>query len=214
MNKRGKPDKVCNRGGFALLMLVIVVAIIAVLYFIQLKFLMGPVPIVELPRDERPWLDEERILEDSSKINMPRKPKPGLGSGFMMRGAVKLNQMDRGEIVLDFGGDGKVRGYWSCKYTHEEMGYAIDGSFEGNVDGEVTFEDENGKDKSLLYFIAKGEFTKESYNSKTDHHSFSDGMIYVVGWIKTDYSGNGKLTITSDKRSSVSFVWSGLVDAH
>jgi len=212
MNKRARSHMVGNQGGFALLMLVIVVAIIAVLYFVQLKVLMGPGPILEVSKDERPWLLEKRILEDSNEINMPRRPKPGLGNGLMVRGSVLLEQAERGEIVVDIGGEGKVEGYWSCTYSHEDQGYAIDGSFAGNVDGKVTYEDDKGKDKSLLYFIAKGDFTKEAYNSKTGHHEFSDGLIYVTGWLGTDYSATGKLTITSDKRSSVCFDWSGLSD--
>jgi len=148
-----------REGGWALLIVLIAVAILMVLYFVDIRGIFGPtIPIRPSLPQERPWLDEERIVGDEGVVKLPAPPKPELDKPLTIMAGVVRNGKRRGTLTLDFGTDGRVFGSWSCSYTYDERKHTFGADFAGNVDVSKTYVDEKGKDRSKLYFISKGEY--------------------------------------------------------
>ena len=194
--------------GFALLLMVLIaVAIVMVLYFIDLTAIWGPIKPGETAAS-RPWLEEERIITDGSAIKLPKPPKPELKSAFSVTAEVEREQAKRGQIKLHFTPDGKIVGQWGCSYSNNEQGHKFTSVFQGNVDISKTYEDENGKkDRSRLYFITKGEYIEEILTFATKSSAVTEGIVYVTGWLGHGESISGVITITSDKTWSITFLF-------
>ena len=60
-------------------------------------------------------------------------------------------------------------------------------------------------DESKLYFITKGTYKQTAYNAKTGTKTLDEGLVYVTGWLNTDYSVSGLITITTDKTWSATY---------
>ncbi|MHC4636597.1 MAG: hypothetical protein ACYTBP_04880 [Planctomycetota bacterium] len=195
------------RSGFALLIVLIAVAIVMVLYFINLMAIWGPIkPPEKAP--SRPWLEEERIITDGSAIKLPKAPKPELKSPFSITAQVEREQAERGQIKLHFTPDGKIVGQWGCSYSSREQGHKFTSVFQGNVDISKTYEDENGKkDRSRLYFITRGEYIEETLTFATNSTAVTEGIVYVTGWLGAGESISGVITITTDKTWSITFLF-------
>lgn len=195
-----------GRAGYAVILLLLVsVAILMVLYFIDLRMLFGPVGPMDKTAAERPWLEEKRIVGEGAVIKLPKPPKPEIINAFVVEAAVIREGVERGYVTIDFTPDGKVAGSWNCGYLHSEQKHVFDSIFEGNIDVSKTFADDNGKDRSKLYFITKGDYTEEIYNSKTGATSVTSGIIYTTGWLYGGRSVHGIITITTDKTWSLTY---------
>jgi len=195
------------KGGFALLVVLIAVAIVAVLYFLDLRAIFGPaVPVTE-PPSHRPWVEEERIVGEGGKIKLPKAPKPVLETDLILEGLVSRNSAARGTVTIEITPNGKVTGAWSCDHVQDGQRHVVNAAFDGNVDASKTYEDERGEDKSLLYFIAKGKYAEEIYDETTGSSSSAKGVVYVTGWLGSDYTGWGHITLTTDKTWSITYEW-------
>ncbi len=197
------------RGVIALVVL-IGIAIIAVLYLMQLSsfFSISVPPGSRGKTYRKPWHDEHRLLGPDAIIELPRRPKLELDEPFTLEAEVSRNDQDRGAITLEFMDDGKVGGAWDCSYSYDGKHYTCQADFSGNIDVDVVYRnDQRKKDKTQLYFITKGDYTKETYTESTDDSSIEKGLVYVTGFIKPDHSASGKLTITTDKQWSAQYQW-------
>ena len=111
-------------------------------------------------------------------------------------------------MALSFDVDGTVKGKWQCRYSHDEQDYAYDSAFAGNIDVDVMYASEDGKkDKTLLYFITKGRYTQQSTSTATQEQTRQDGELYVTGYLTPDHSASGLITITTDRKWSVTYDW-------
>ena len=192
--------KTKNYKGSAILMVLVSVVIGFLLYYVMLTGVFNPnMPSMGSIPDSRPWREEHRLVEANGKIKLPKSPKPTLGDGLTFTMTATRKENDRGLITIWFDERGLVSGAWSCEYSHEEREYSFDAEFAGNIDVKKKYEDEDGRDKSKLYFITKGDYTQIIYNNTTMRETIEEGIIYVTGWLGPDQSLFGLITITTDK---------------
>ena len=206
-----------HRGGFVLLLVLAAVAILMLLYFIDINALFGPsIPLKERSARHRPWLEEDRIVPADRLIKPPGPPKPELNEPIHLTAPVFLDDSKRGTVALDLTIAGEVSGSWHCEYSHDNRDYSFDAAFTGNIDitktyskGETTDKPSpsEGLDKSKLYFITKGNYTQTVYNVEADSETSEQGLVYVTGWLGPDYSAEGLITITTDKTWSATYAW-------
>ena len=186
------------RNGSILLGLLICIVIIAMLYMVDFRAMFGTNRIPASP-EEVPWNQEELIIGPDELIELPKSPKPTLDNPFSLEAAVTRQEADRGTATINFSDMGEVDGQWSCQYTHEKRGYAFHAKFRGNIVTDKTWHDDNTKDKSRLFFIAKGEYLKQFTDKGAAGISEENGTVYVTGWLTSDHNIDGAITITTDK---------------
>jgi hypothetical protein len=176
----------------------IVVAIIAVLYMMLIKAVLpganlgGPAVM-----QDRPWLLDDLISPADRLIDAPNDSQVALNDGFELKAAVSRNGSDRDFAILKFHGSGLVSGNWKCDYTHEERQYSFSAEYKGNIVPDREFSDEAGTDDTRLFFITKGTYTQRIYHVDVGE-KVTKGIIYLTGWVATDKSLTGILTITTD----------------
>lgn len=203
--KKGLCNRRCRRGLVVLLLLVAIV-ILAILYVIQMDAFFGPVvPGGRTPAEHRPWLEEDRIVPSDKLIKPPQPPKPAINEPLMLNARVQLDGSDRGTATLEFAVSGEVSGTWYCEYSHDDRDYRFDASFAGNIDVTKTYSEGDVADESRLYFITKGTYKQTAYNVEAGTETPEEGLVYVTGWLHTDYSVSGLLTITTDRTWSATY---------
>ncbi len=205
-----------NRPGFALLMLLIVVAIGMLIYY----FALSPVDRKTAREqkkspDKYPWVEEWRIKDRkaSDSVEQPTsEEQPKITEILEYSVNVQEKRNDRGLVSFTILPDGTVEGGWAAEYDtlSPRMNYTVvKAGFKGNTDPSKIYSDTDGEDKSKLFFITKGNFLILETNFDNGKVKNVIGNIYVTGWINPDYSVTGKITITSDKKSLQAFHWQG-----
>ena len=205
-----RPSKVSSGGwcgrGFVLLLVLVAVAILALLYVIQIDTFFGPVsPGKSTRADHRPWLEEGRIVPGDKLIKPPQPPKLALVEPFALTARVKIDESERGTATLEFAVSGEVKGVWYSEYSNQDRDYTMEATFAGNIDADKTYSEGEAVDESKLYFITKGTYKQTAYNAKTGTKTLDEGLVYVTGWLGTDYSVSGLITITTDKTWSATY---------
>ena len=198
----------CMRRGSVMLVVLMAIVIGMLIYFMSISTIFSPSLNRGRVAVSRPWLEEERILGSDKLIAMPEPPRATIKAPINLVAAVTRNDAERGTMTLSFDVDGTVKGKWQCQYSHDERYYAYDSTFAGNIDVDVTYASEDGeKDKTLLYFITKGSYTQQSTYTATQEQTQQDGEIYVTGYLAPDHSATGLITITTDRKWSVTYDW-------
>lgn len=197
------------RNGAAMLLVLVAVAIMMVLYFLDLRMIFGPsLDGQSNAPASRPWLEEDLLASSEEVIDLPKAPKPQLTEPRRMTAAVTRQGAERGTMELAFGTDGRVSGTWRCGYRHGDQDYAYDASFAGNIAADRIYVSDGGvRDRSLLYFITKGAYTQRLTDTNTNRTTREEGTIYVTGWLGPDGSARGLVTITTDRKWSVTYDW-------
>jgi len=191
-----------------LLVVLLAVAILMLLYFIDINALFGPsIPPKKRSAKHRPWLEEDRIVPSDRLIKPSEPPKPELNKPFTLTAPVFLDDSERGTVALDFTVAGEVSGSWHCEYSHDNRNYTFDATFTGNIDVTKTYVENDEANKSKLYFITKGNYTQTVYNVEASSETSDQGLVYVTGWLGPDYSAEGLITITTDKTWSATYTW-------
>jgi len=223
-----KPD---NKNGYALLALLIAIAIIAILYMIDLTAMFGPRGTIDIYA-ERPWFEEKRLLsEDKFPVKQTgKKGKVVIRDETTLAGTVQRKSESRGDIEITIDPNGRAYGHWSCAYQYPDSGYIISAEFAGNIDPTKIYEDKTGKNKQLLYFITKGKYQQIKTEKATGNQWPSKETIYVVGWIhpvgdkalltpdgrqrqpvsngiQKDYSAKGKLFLMTADGGNAEYDW-------
>lgn len=194
------------RRGFVLLLVLAAIAILAILYVMQMETFLGPVlPGGQSTAKHRPWLEEDRIVPSDKLIKPPRPPKPALGEPLALTAIVKIDGSDRGSATLEFAVSGEVKGVWYSEYSNEDRDYTMEATFAGNIDTDKTWSEGEATDESRLYFITKGAYKQTAYNVEAGTKTLDEGLVYVTGWLNTDYSASGLITITTDKTWSATY---------
>jgi hypothetical protein len=194
------------RRASAILMLVLALGILLILYFLSTTAIFRPSRIPKSARPEnRPWLEEERILSREQIVDLPETPKPELNENLLISAMVTLNGQDRGQLDLDFDTRGRVSGSWESSFSQENRRTSFEAESEGNIDISKTYVEKDKQDASLLYFITKGAYTETVENMNTKQVTTSTGTIYVTGYLTAEYDVFGQITITTDKSWSVSY---------
>jgi hypothetical protein len=220
-----------HKNGYALLILLLAIVIIALLYMIDLSAMFGlsgkqgKIDIYA----ERPWFEEKRLLgEDKFPVKQTgKKGKAVIRDQTALAGTVQrihrgatASQREgenRGDIEITIDPNGKTYGHWSCAYQYTDSSYTVRAEFSGNIDPTKTYEDKTGKNKQLLYFITKGKYQQIKTDKATNNQWPSIETIYVVGWIQKDNFAKGKLFLMTADGGNAEYDWqtnqSGLKDA-
>ena len=165
-----------------------------------------------------PW-DENFLIRNKDlyayglhtrQIYSPEQPKITKTIGF--KAQVYQKRYKRGEIVFYINPQGDIEGSWSADFTigqrhsPQQINYTTfdlttgrypPNTFRGNVAPSKIYQDENGQDKSKLYFITKGEYRLKAHDLRTNDVRDISGDIYVTGWIDPNYNATGELNFTS-----------------
>lgn len=192
--------------GAVLIALLMAVAILMVLYMVNLQGLFGPAlhhPPVGI--EERPWLLEELLVAEGQSIRLPKSPKPMLESDIALWGSVHRNNEPRGDVKITIKTDGRVEAEWKTTYAHQEKQYALEGSAAGNIDIKQAYEDADGVDKSRLFFIGKGPYRLVTDNPETGR-SEENGTVWLLGYLRPNGQAEGTLTLTTDQQ------WAGVYE--
>jgi len=194
--------------GFALLIVLIAIAIILLLSAIQMKTLFGPgLPSRPVSIEERPWQLEKLIATEGENIKLPRSPKIKLDKEFTITANATRNEAERGTVMITFEPDGHLSAGWNCRYSYDEKTLTIKAEMAGNINVRQMYEDENGRDKSRLFFIAKGKYLKTTTTAAIGTTE-EKGTAWLLGWLRPDGRTEGYVTITTDQKWSAAYAFS------
>lgn len=202
-------------GGSSLVRVLLIIAgLVCVAVFVQ-WYMKPPDKDPDLCDDLKPWI-EWRIRERSQKPEQePSGKQPDITKtlDFDMNLIDKDINKPRGEMLLAIGTKGSVSGRWYGFYwkTRTRNFQIIGGDFAGKVYPAKIYRSESGEeDPSKLYFIAKGKFLVQEADSKKGRIHNIAGDIYVKGWLNSEYTVTGEVTITSDEKYFETFTWKNL----
>ncbi|MEN6385719.1 MAG: hypothetical protein ABFD79_11050 [Phycisphaerales bacterium] len=184
--------------GSALIAILAVIVIVAMIYMIDLSAIFGPID-KNRAYEERPWFEEQRLVSTFPVKQTGKGGKALILTQTILSAPVQRKNAERGKIEIAIEPNGLAKGHWQCSYQHTEdkSSYNITADFKGNIDPAKTYNDPNGSNKKLLYFITKGRY----HQLKTDADGKQwpvEAPVYVVGWIDKDHSARGKIFLMSN----------------
>jgi hypothetical protein len=189
-----------RKNGFVILIVLVVVAILLLLYFVQIKTFFGPsLPNESVGIEQHPWVLEQLLIPKGQDIKLPRKPKLQLDKPFSCTVPVMRKEAERGEVTIWFERNGRIRAMWECLYRQSGQAHHLQAQATGNIHTTRTYRDVGGKDKSRLFFIAKGKYHKRTLASASDPGD-ERGTVWLTGWIDPDRSMQGHLTLTTNQQ--------------
>lgn len=189
-----------KKNGFVILIVLVAVAIMMLLYFAQMETLFGPgLPSERAGIQEHPWVLEELLIPDGQDIKLPRRPKLKLEEPFSITAPVNRNDAERGEVAVAFNTDGRIVANWQCAYEQVGVNYRVEAQASGNIHVKRTYQDQAGKDKSRLFLIARGRYTKMPLGETTGTAG-EKGSAWFTGWIGPDRTIEGYITLTKNQQ--------------
>lgn len=198
--------------GFLLLQMLIAIAIGMIIYYFSFVHISGSTLKEQKNHPENhPWLLEDRI--GSGNQHELNELQPYRDQMLELKAKVVDEQnARRGKINMMIDPDGLVFASWSGEYRNEEKDQflVMMGDTEGNTDPSFIYQDENGEDRSLLYFITKGDFVLLKTDKK-NRVSRPGGDLYLSGWLRPDMTAFGTLHMTRDKVEQTIYSWTATV---
>ena len=191
--------------GFALLVVLIAIAIILMLAAVQMRALFIPAgePIRTLGTEDRPWVLEEVLVEAGKTVKPPRKEQLPLDAPVTITPAVSLDGSPRGTVTMTFESDGRVRADWQCRYPHGEQDNTLTAKATGNIASKQVFTDAAGQtDNSRLFFVTRGEYQKRTAEPDRDPKT-EKGVAWIFGWIGPDQAVEGFISLHPPNREWV-----------
>jgi hypothetical protein len=201
--------------GYALLMLLIVIALGMLIYYFALYPSIDRKPTAEQMKspDEYPWVEEFRLRKRGQKAqHSPSPEQPNITEAIRLAGRVRHEEKERGTIEMVIKPDGTVEGTWMADYgvKSPRRDYTVmKADFKGNTDPSKIYAGEESEDPSKLFMITRGNFLILETDYETGEARKVAGYIYVVGWLAPDHAAFGRLHLTTDKRTQTIFEWAG-----
>lgn len=195
-----------RKNGFALLIVLAAIAIMMLLYFVQMDTLFEPsIPTAPAEIEKRPWTYENLLVPAGKTLKKPKAPKPLLTEPFELSGSAERNSQPRGQVKIAFDTDGRIMATWQTEYAGDGKTHAITTQMTGNVSTKMTYEADGRKDETRLFFIAKGQYVHltETQTGTTREQ----GDAYAIGWLAPDRTAEGFVTITTDQTWSMEFAF-------
>ena len=204
-----------NRNGYAmLLMLVIVIAIAAYMYYLQFGR-TEKLPESDSAGNVLPWKEENLLVKDGEAIERPTDKQIDIANGLNCDLNVGIDGEEGGELEFAINPDGSCWGNWhGTFYDSKKVNYDImQGDCKGNIASSKIYKDQNGEDASKLYLIAKGKYLIAENDFKKGKLQHRGGTFYVTGWVNRDHSVTGKITETATPEGYKTFMWRGSLGA-
>ncbi len=200
-----------NKGFAAILGLLVVLVIAMMLYFMDIQAIFGPSrQYAQRPTQEedRPWLMEEMLIAEDQTVPPPHRGQPQLLEAINLQGNVQRNNAPRGSVKIILGKDCRVNADWSTTYNEDKKIRTLYSQMKGNIVPDKVYSDDNGSDKSRLYFFAKGTYSENIQSSDKATTRKENGTAYIMGWLRPDHSAEGTITITTDQSWSALYPFS------
>jgi len=203
--KKAKQALHSDRGGYILILIVLIVCIIGVFIWFD------PMGLIHRSGSGMPWNEERRLVYPGGKVKQPKEGQPKILENLYFECELMENNDIKGKVMLLILTDGRINGAWTCKYNPESntTGEVAGAGFKGNIDPTKIYKDKDGEDPNKLYFIAKGNSPIFVINSKIDKIKIATGTTYVTGWLDNEYNAVGKVTVTSDKKKLLGVLLAG-----
>ena len=196
--------------GSTLIGILVVLVILIMLFTLDLKRLFNAdIKMSGGSIDDKPWRNEDLIAEVGEGIKQPDSSQHQLRETLELAAEVTVDGEGRGRLNITFTPDCRVKCQWSCLYAQSERYYTYTASAKGNVVRDKQFEQDETVDPSKLYLIAKGNCLKKTYRNKelSELMERQDTTIYVTGFLGSDGLATGEITLTTDKKASVTYDW-------
>jgi hypothetical protein len=189
------------RGGYVLIMLLVVIAIGLMIYYADMGiFNTGGVHVKNYePAQDQPWYNDPNHKRPDAVSVAPKKGQkivPFVIREAAMEGPVVLEKSPRGTISLKLELDGTFTGTWKCSYSYTHAAYTIDANVVGRTDRSHTYTDAKGNlDTSKVFIYGTGDYTQIATNLDSGERSMSKGTAYVNADIDKDFTATGKISI-------------------
>jgi hypothetical protein len=195
-----------ERGGYILILMVLIVCIIGVFIWLD------PMGLIHGSDSGMPWNEERRLVPVGEKVKQPKEEQPKISENLYFESKIMENNEVRGGVDMFISTDGRIKGVWGGTYKPEpNITWEVQGSrFRGNIDPTKLYRDDSGEDPHRLYFIAEGDSLILVTDAKTDKIKTATVLIYVTGWLDNEYKAVGKITITSDKKAYWEYYWGSI----
>jgi len=183
-------------------------ALIAVL--VTAFIVLGPSFLWSNPDSLLPWSEESRILPpDKTPALSTSDQQVRLTNILRYRTQVEQDGRPRGTINLLVYPNGIVKGVWTGEYDKSNDIHCtiMAASFSGNIDPSKLFIEDSMRKPSRLYFITTGSFTMLETQLSSGKCRSIYGLVYVCGWLDSDYTALAELTITENKKTFQTFPW-------
>ena len=202
-----------RRRGYAMIVLVVVIALGVLLFVLQKAGVLQRGPGDPNAEGIMPWTEWEsrQKLEGESAESDESAPALILGA-LKYDGNLRLvgTGEPRGEITIFIGGD-FVGGGWYGGYHNSRTKRQYDlmnSGFSGKFYPDKKYVDEQGnEDASKRYFLCMGKFAMQETGKQIVR--LIAGEIYVRGWMDEDNMLTGRVFITSDHKNYHEFEYSG-----
>ncbi len=189
-----------HKTGSAMLIVLLAVAIVAMLYMVNIQAIFGPTrSAAPTGIEQRPWLLEELLVAEGESVRLPKSPKPTLNAPIALTGEVRRNDEPRGTVRITLDTDGRVQAKWEAAYTHAPKQYTLTAEATGNIDVKTTYKDADGSDRRRLFFIAQGPYrllTDDPQTGRTEE----TGTAWLLGYLRPDGRADGTWTLTTDRQ--------------
>ncbi len=183
-------------------------ALVAVLVAAFLLF--GPSFLFSKTDNSLPWNEESRILPPGkTATSSPNEQQAQLTEILRYKAQLEQDGSPRGIVNLIVYPNGIVKGVWAGEYDRDEDTHCLvmAGSFAGNIDPTKPYIENGVANPTKLYFITTGSFTMLETQISTGKNSSIYGLVYVCGWIDSDYTALAELTLTKNKKTLETFPW-------
>jgi hypothetical protein len=185
----------------------------AVLFIIIILFAVGAVLFLKSankaptgPVEEYPWVETNRIVDDSSMIALSEPPQYVIEKEKILTYRITSDDgQNRGKLDILLSPDGTVTASWQASYKEDIYEKDFSAACEGNIDASKLYDGENGTDPEKLFFITEGSFLLQAF--KHGNATASGGEAYVIGWINPDGTASGTLVLTPDKKTTRIYHW-------
>ncbi len=200
-----------GRGGYAMIILLVIIGLGVLLFILQKAGVFNPRPKDPNAPGITPWAEWKarqmlQAEEQETSVEQPQIEPLEFDGNLREPETGK----PRGELRLFIGSRG-VSGGWSGSYhiSPEKQYDSISSGFSGKFHPDKKYIDEDGnEDPSKLYFLCMGEFQMQEVGKQIVR--ILTGEIYVRGWLdKDDNMLYGSIFITSNHKDYKEFEFKG-----
>jgi hypothetical protein len=211
MRTKGPASDVRRRGGYALIILLVIIGLGVLLFILQKAGVFTGRPKDPNAAGIMPWT-EWNIRERNQAQPQPTSDQQPQITSLQFDGNLKLAgaRDPRGEIMMYLSAGSVSGGWYGSYHKSAEKQYDISGSeFSGSFWPGKKYVDANGnEDPSKLYFLCKGNFQMQETGKQIVR--VLTGEIYVRGWLDRQNMLTGSVFITSNYKDYQEFEFKGL----
>jgi hypothetical protein len=181
--------------------------------FVAFGMFAGPSFLFSSSDSSLPWNEQERVMSRGRMPQFhPSEDQPQLTNVLRYKTQVEQDDRPRGEINVLIYPDGTVKGVWNGEYDRSDDFHCLvmASSFAGNIDPTRKFTENGVQDPSKLYFFTVGAYNVFETELSTKQQRNISGFAYVRGWLDPNYTVEGEMIITEDKKTFETFSWAAL----